>query len=112
MSGFRHLNQTLTYWAPSAVATTDLYGKPTFSAPVQLSCRWEDRTEQLKDKKGEEFISKSRIFLNDDVDLDGYVFLGTSVSITPSLLTGAYEIQQKGRQPDLRNIRNLTVLYL
>lgn len=108
----RHLHQTLTYWAPSAPGSTNLYGKPTSSAPVQLKCRWEDRTEQLKSKTGEEFVSKSRVFLEEDVSIDGYVFLGVSAVADPSGLQGAWEIQQKARQPNLRNLRNLTVLYL
>jgi len=108
----RHLNQTLTYWAPSAKDSTNLYGKPTSSAPVQLRCRWEDRNEQLRNKSGEEFISKSRVFVEEVIDIDGYVFLGTSVTSDPVSEPEAKEIQAIGRQPDLRGLRNLTVIYL
>lgn len=106
----RGFNQTLTYWAPST--KTDLYGKPASSTPVQFKCRWEDRREQLKDKKGEELISKSRVFLIEDVEEDGYVFLGVSTEADPTTVKDAWEIQCKARQPDLRGLRNLTVLYL
>lgn len=108
----RHLNQTLTYWPPAAAGATNIYGKPASGSPVQYSCRWEDRSEQIQGKGGEQFVSKSRVFLNEQVEIDGYVYLGTSAASDPSLVDGAQEIQQVARQPDLRNIRSLTVLYL
>lgn len=107
--GQRHLNQTLTYWPPG---DTDAYGKPISGSPVQKSCRWEDRLEQVQNKSGEQITSRTRIFLNDDVDIDGYVFLGTTNESDPTSVVGAAEIQAKGRQPDLRGLRSLTVVYL
>lgn len=112
MSGQRNLKQVLTYWAPSAKDSTNLYGKPTSSAPVQLQCRWEDRTEELASKNGVQFISRSRVFVNEQVDIDGYIFLGVSAQADPVNEKEAKEIQQVARQPDLRGLRNLTVMYL
>ena len=110
MSQFtRNLKQTLTYWAPG---TLNLYGKPTWSSPVQFKCRWEDKTQQLVNKHGEEFVSMTRAFVIETVDMDGYVFLGTSSAADPTVLAGAQEIQAVARQPDLRGLNQLTVIYL
>lgn len=112
-SGLRHLKQDATYWAPST--TTDVNGKPVSSAPVVLKCRWEDKQEQIKAKSGEDVISKSRVFIDGnaiDIDLDGYIALGVRTDIDPSQSEDAFEIQALGKTPDLRSIRNLTVIYL
>jgi hypothetical protein len=101
---------TATYWAPSA--GTDAYGKRTFSAPVQLACRWEDKIEQIRSKTGVEYVTKSRIFLSQPVDLDGYVYFGESSQSSPYNQTGAWEIQQVGRSPDLRGLKSLTVVHI
>lgn len=107
MSRFdRQLHQTATYWAP---LDTDLFGKKTYEAPVQLTVRWEDKQELYHNKHGQQVVSKSRIFLSQNVDLDGYILLGTSVETDPVLVTGAEEIQQIARIPDLRN---LTTMYM
>jgi len=110
----RHLNQTLTYWAPPADGSTNLYGKPTSVAPVQYKCRWENKTETLQNKNGEEFTSKTRIFLDGSsaISLDGYVFLGVSAAPDPTSVAGAQEIQQTGNTPDLRGMKSLTTIYL
>ena len=107
--GQRHLNQTLTYWPPGQ---DDRYGKPLAGAPIQIDCRWEDRIDEVQSKTGQEVTSRSRIFIEGDVDLDGYVYLGVTAVPDPSKLDGAYEIQAKGHQPDLRGLRELTVIYI
>lgn len=107
--GQRFLTQTLTYWPPGG---TDRYGKPQSGTPVQKPCRWEDRTEEVQSKTGQEVTSRSRVFLDDDIDLDGYVYLGVSDGADPTTVAGAFEIQAKGRQSDLRGLRQLTVVYL
>jgi hypothetical protein len=104
------LRQTATYWAPSG--STDRYGKPTLAAPVQVSCRWEDKTSAVISKKGEEIISKSRVYLIQDIDIDGFLFLGTSASTDPASIDDAHEIQAVSKTPDLSNLQSLTTVYL
>lgn len=111
MSFTRALQQTTTYWAP-ADASSDLYGKPTYSAPVQLPCRWENRVELVRSKSGQEIASQARVFLAQTVSLDGYLLLGTSSAVDPTLVTGAFEIQAISSIPDLRNLKTLTAAYL
>lgn len=104
------LNQTATYWAPSA--GTDRYGKPTPSAPTHISVRWEERTQTVQGKRGEEIVSKARVFMLTDVDLDGYLYLGSTNETNPGAVSGAFEIQAKAKTPDLSNLESLTTVYL
>lgn len=106
----RALNQTLTYWEPTGVS--DTFGKPIWKNPVQLPCRWEDKQQEIVSKTGEEVISKSRIFLLSQMNINGYVFLGESSERDPTKVDGAWEVQQVGTTPDLRNLKQLTTVYL
>ena len=105
----RNLRQTCTYWP---LTGTDLYGKPAFSAPQHPDCRWEEIAELFIDKRGQEATSKSRVFLAIDIDIEGYLFLGTSAETNPLVLADAYEIRQVKKTPDLRNLKTLYVAML
>lgn len=106
----RALNQTLTYWEPTGI--TDLYGKPTWKSPVQLPCRWEDKQQEVMSKTGEEIVSKSRVFLLSTININGYLLLGSVSTADPTQVEGAWEVQQVGTTPDLRNLKSLTTVYL
>lgn len=105
----RNLRQTATYWAPNG---TDAFGKPLFTAPQVMACRWEDRAELFRDKTGEERTSRSRVFFKDVIDLNGYLLLGESTEEDPTTLQGAWEIRQVVTLPDLRNLKTLYVAIL
>lgn len=110
MSGFeRNLRQTATYWAQTGL---DKYGKPTFSAPTTIACRWEDRQELFIDKRGQETLSRARVFFAQAVDLEGYLYLGESAATDPLTLQDAFEIQATKKTPDLRNLKSLYVAML
>lgn len=109
MSFEQNLHQTITYWAPTG---SDTYGQVTFAAPVQLSARWEDNAQLIRNKAGQQYTTKSRVFLAQDFDLNGYLFLGTSSVSSPFGVSGAYEIQQKATVPDLAGLKTLYVAYL
>jgi hypothetical protein len=105
----RGFQDTITYWA---VASTDEYGKKTYSAPATISGRWEDRAVAFRDKHGQENVSKSVVYLESGIELDGYLFNGTSVASTPIGLEGAWEIQQTSTVNDLRKMRTLYTAFL
>jgi hypothetical protein len=107
----RNLRQTCTYWK---VQSTDQYGKPTFSAPTTLDCRWEEKSELFIDKKMQEVTSKAKVFLVDtpNVDESGYILLGTSAAASPLGLTDAFEIRALKRTPDLRVLKTMLVVML
>ncbi len=100
--------EDITYWAPQ---TTDVFGGDTFSGPTVLQGRWEDETELIRDKKGQESVSMSKAYLEIDLDVNGYLFRGISTVTDPRTID-AFEIKQKSSVPDLRQLRQLRVAYL
>lgn len=72
----RTCRQTAVYWqAP----TPDGYGGFEFDSayPQEIDCRWEQRVELIKTSAGEEKVSRARVFLTQDVEEGGFLFLGT-----------------------------------
>jgi hypothetical protein len=92
------LNQECTHWA---VTGTDGYNRPTFSAPRQIKCRWEDRVEKIQNDEGVEVLSRSRIFLEDDLTMGDYLFLGISDNPDPREVPGAYRVMAMRKTPGL-----------
>ena len=70
----RNCKQTLVYWASP---TPDGYGGFTYSDPTEIMGRWEDMQELIKTTDGEEQLSQARVWLMQDVDEGGYLYLGT-----------------------------------
>jgi hypothetical protein len=103
------LNQTVTYWP---VTGHDVYGGNTFGSPETRPARWEDRADTIRDKSGVEYVTKSRVFMSQDFDLDGYLYLGTSAAANPTTVSGAYEIRQKSAIPDLSALQTLYTAFL
>lgn len=102
------LHQFVTYWGPTG---SDVYGNTTFSAPDVRKARWEDKAEMIRNKTGGEYVTKSRVFMDKDFDIDGYLLLGESAAVDPRTVT-AYEIQQRARTPDISSLKNVFVAYL
>lgn len=109
MSYTRNLVMDITYWAPTG---QDTYGGKTFAAPVTLKGRWEDKMELVRSKTGSEIVSKSRAFVVQELDIDGYLYNGVSAAANPRSVDGASEIQALGRTSNLRNLQKITVAHL
>lgn len=101
--------QTITYWAPGV---SDGYGITTYSAPTTMICRWEQKAEELRDPSGEMITSMAKVYLPAEVDIGGYIFLGTSAATDPSGVEKAYQIRMVGSIPDLRNLQKIHIAYL
>lgn len=103
----RNLKQTAVYWGSP---NNDGYGQNTFSTAVEVSCRWEksyDKQKNIrKNKNGKEFIPNARIFIEQDMDEEGYIFLGElsdldSDHTDPVKIEGAWEIMKFEKIPEL-----------
>ena len=94
----RCLVQDVTHW----VSTADGYGGYTFAAPVTLKGRWEDRAETFRDTRGEEATSDTVVYLDTDVAFPDYLFLGISTTADPQTLSGAHQVRQFRKIPNLR----------
>lgn len=92
------LTQTCTLWVVTGV---DGYNRPSFAAPVQIPCRWEDRTEKIQIDVGVEVLSHTRVFLGQDVALGDYLSLGTKSSVDPHDESATYRVQQFRKTPSL-----------
>ena len=95
----KNLNQTITYWANP---TSDGWGGSTFDTPVAITGRWEDRQELYRDADGQEVLSHAVVFVGQDVDIKGYLYLGTSVAANPKNVDGAREIKSFRKIPNLK----------
>jgi len=100
------LNQTATYWAFSSA---NEYGDASFDAPVTVSCRWENIEEVIIDYNGDEVTSQGKIYLGQDVDVRGFMYLGTSAADSPYSVRDAREIVAFRKVPDLANTEYLRI---
>ncbi len=95
----KNLKQTATYWA-SPVA--DGYGGYTFTSPITIDCRWILKQELFIDAKGKEKVSNAVVLLAQDVDLDGYLYLGTTTELNPKNINGSYSIKSFAKIPSMK----------
>ena len=99
-----NLIQTAVYWGSP---TSDGYGSFTFDAPLEINVRWEDRTQLFIDRTGAESKSLAVVYLGQDVDIGGWLFLGELADIdsgltdTPHLVPDAREIRGFKKIPSL-----------
>lgn len=92
--------QTAVYWGnPQAGAT----GGMTFDAPVEIACRWDDRVEVISNSKGKEVVSKAQVLVTQDLDEQGYLYLGSLSGLgsnpNPLEIDDAYEIARMDKSP-------------
>lgn len=102
----RLLKQTVTYWGNPA---PDGWGGFTFDDPLAIVGRWEDRTELfINAATGREERSRAVVYLNQDVDVGGYLYLGTatdSADDNPKDVDGAFQIKAFEKSPDIKGTR-------
>lgn len=95
----RAYTQTATYWGSP---TSDGTGGQSYDAPVELKVRWEERQEEFLTAEGETEVSNAIVWTSQDVDILGYLFLGASVAVDPTRVTGAFRILAVRSIPSLR----------
>jgi hypothetical protein len=102
--------QVAVYWGNPV---NDGYGNFTFDGAVEILCRWEDRKDIFITSTGDELTSKSVIYPLQDLDENGYLYLGTLDSLydsaessggaidNPKDIDGAYPIRRFDKVPVL-----------
>lgn len=103
------LTQECTLWVSTG---TDGYNQPSFAAPVQIICRWEEKTEKIQGDDGVEVLSRARVFLAQDVALGDYLVLGTSAGADPREVPGAYRVKDFRKTPSLDGLSHERKAYL
>ncbi len=96
-----NLIQDITYWSTSP----DGFGGYTFSAPQALKGRWEDKNEMFRTPNGLEKVSNAIVYLDTDVEVDGFLLLGTSSASDPTSVVGAVQIAGFRKIPNLGAVR-------
>ena len=98
------LKQTAVYW-PSP--SRDGYGKLSFGTAVEIDVRWEDMHSLILNNDGKEELSKAEVFVDTDVEVDGYLYLGelSDLSVAekadPQLKSTAFPIKAYDKVPDI-----------
>ena len=94
--------QTAVYWGSP---TPNGYGGSTYDDPVEISCRWDGTTQLVTNNQGKEVVSKAEILLTQDVDEDGYLYLGALSGLTiaqkanPETIDAAWKIVRFDKTP-------------
>lgn len=96
---FSSYRQTATYWGSP---TPDGSGGHTYASPVALTVRWEQRAMEERSPENQVFVSLAVVYVQEDVDIGGYLYLGTSVASDPTSVSDAFEIKQFRKIPNLR----------
>ena len=92
-------------------------GDFTYDAPVEIDCRWENRNQLLIEDKGDQLGARGIIYLTQDVDERGMIYLGTLDSLydliefdssagaldDPQEVPGALMIKQFSKIPALHS---------
>jgi len=65
--------QPIVYWGNPV---NDGEGGFEYDAPVEILGRWEELNEVIMGNNGKEMISQARVFLTQDVDEEGALWLG------------------------------------
>jgi len=98
--------QTAVYWGSPV---EDGYGKHTYADPVEIACRWDGIVKVVTDKDGKEIVSRARLLLTQEVDEEGFLFLGNLDDLDsegeedPLTVDGAYQIIRLDKTPLFRS---------
>jgi len=92
LSYFNLLTDVATHWTSGQ---NDGYGGVTYSTPVQLFVRWEDKEDLHQDMEGEEFISSAIVYTSTELSNNDWLYLGTSAQANPQNQNGAYRIKRR-----------------
>jgi len=117
----RNLTQTAVYWGSPV---NDGEGGFTFADAVEINVRWEDMVQVTTDAKGAAVSSRALVFLEQDVDEEGYLYLGTLDELyddaessagaidDPKEIDGTYQIKRFQKTPSLSGDGYLRKAYL
>ncbi len=106
------LNQRCVYWEKTGI---DKFGQPIFTEPVEVWCRWEDRTELFITLQGEQEPCRAMVYIEIDIQPDGMLWLGEIEDLPetiPDVRTFAHSIKRADKIPDMQAEEYLRIAYL
>jgi hypothetical protein len=107
----RMRKQKAVYWARNGV---DAEGRPTYAAPAEIACRWEDTQEDFVTADGKTLRSTAVVY-PENIARDGDLYsLGTvaGTNADPFQVPGALEVRRFARIPNLKAKEFLHVAHL
>lgn len=94
----------------------DNQGQPSYAAPVEISCRWEDVQEGFLDSGMQKQMSRAVVYVDRDVSPEDVLMLGALdsgvVVDEPFENAGAYAVRAFNKLPNLKNTEYLLTAYL
>ena len=102
----RNCSSVAVYWGNPV---NDGEGGFTFDDPVEIACRWEETIQVTTDNKGNEVTSRAVIYITQDVDEEGMLYLGTLDNLDsgqeedPKTIQGAWIIKRFVKTPALNS---------
>lgn len=88
--------QDAVYWSPGA---DNGFGEKTWTSSA-IKVRWDGVTQSITNKYGKEVVSSAKVMVQQELNVDGFLYLGTLTSLTtlqkgnPLLVDTAYPIQK------------------
>lgn len=72
---------TAVYWGSPQ---NNGFGRMVYDDPVEVSCFWIDQQETLVDNDGKEWVTHATVFVLQDMDEQGVLYLGSLSGLTDS----------------------------
>ena len=100
----RRSKHKAVYWASP---TNAVDGSLAYTAPKEIDCFWRNETENIITTDGREVVSTAVVYVNEDVDEQGMLYLGRLEDLTsseksdPRKKKTAYEIKKFIRTPSI-----------
>jgi hypothetical protein len=108
----RQRNQTAIYWR---AAGTDRYGRPTFEAPTEINCRWDDQEQVLRGPQGVTLTFNGAVYVDRQMAIGDRLKKGAMESTTPDDPTedkDAIAVQRFDATPDMKGRASIYRAYL
>jgi len=106
----KHLNQTAMLWTASTTRDDD--GEIQVNAGTAISVRWEDAKGTIQDGQGDNVRYDASAVVDEDIALEGVMYLGTESEYTNDSSPDLYRIVGVSKIPDVkgRNPRRVVLL--
>jgi hypothetical protein len=93
--------QPAVYWGSPQ---NDGRGGRTYADPVEIYVRWDDEAKLIVDDRGQEIVSRAEVLVQQDLDLDGRLLLGSLSDLAQAerddpMAAGAWRIKRRDKNP-------------
>jgi hypothetical protein len=108
----RFMKQKAIWWSHISI---DEFGKPVYTTPVEVDCRWDDMNEQFINANNDQEISKSILIVDRDMRLKDKLKLGeldSNISTDPDNEEDVWEVRLFNKIPSVKGTKFLREVYL